>query len=175
MAFSIYVADLAAYNNGKLHGEWFKLDDYSDADDLMTAVNERVISTSPEPDAEEWAIHDYSYDDCPSLGFGEYESFDTLIEANRLINEHGEALALWVSHTGNDWKNIYESDFQDAYCGCYRSELDYAEELFDEIYLNDLPESVRYYIDYEKFARDLFINDNFSEEGDEGTHVFRHV
>lgn len=175
MAFSIYVADLAAYNNGKLHGQWFNLDYYSDSDDLMEAVEEKVLKTSPEPDAEEWAIHDYSYDDCPSLNFGEYESFSTLIEANNLINEHGEALALWVSHTGDSWNQVDISTFQDAYCGEYESELAYAEEIFDECYLHNAPESVRYYIDYEKFSNDLFINDNYSEEGENGYHIFRHI
>jgi hypothetical protein len=31
---------------------------------------------------------------------------------------------------------------------------DAAEELFDECWLHSVPESIRYYIDYDKFARD---------------------
>lgn len=45
----IYVACLASYNNGRLHGEWFDLDDYVDADDLSAAVKEQVLLTSPYP------------------------------------------------------------------------------------------------------------------------------
>lgn len=33
--------------------------------------------------------------------------------------------------------------------------LEVATDLFDELYLHDIPENVRYYIDYEAFARDL--------------------
>jgi len=50
----IYIACLSAYNNGKLHGNWVTVD--GDVDDLEAAIAE-VIKTSPEPDAEEWAIH----------------------------------------------------------------------------------------------------------------------
>lgn len=48
----IYVACLASYNNGTLHGAWFDLEDYTDADDLYDAVNEQVLITSPYPNVE---------------------------------------------------------------------------------------------------------------------------
>ena len=44
-----------------------------------------------------------------------------------------------------------------------------AEELFDEIYLHDIPESVRFYIDYDKFARDCEIGGDMSEFDYNGT------
>ncbi|WP_414590041.1 antirestriction protein ArdA [Scytonema sp. PCC 10023] len=50
----IYIACLAAYNAGKLHGSWVTVD--GDADDLEGEIK-KIIATSPEPDAEEWAIH----------------------------------------------------------------------------------------------------------------------
>lgn len=45
----IYVACLASYNAGRLHGAWFDLDDWQDADDLSEAVKEQVLLTSPYP------------------------------------------------------------------------------------------------------------------------------
>jgi antirestriction protein len=48
----IYVACLAAYNNGKLHGKW--IDAAQDADDIQSEVDD-MLKTSPEPGAEEWA------------------------------------------------------------------------------------------------------------------------
>ncbi|MDT8398118.1 MAG: antirestriction protein ArdA [Pseudomonadales bacterium] len=41
----IYVADLAAYNNGKLHGVWINACD--DLDDMQDQIN-KMLSTSPE-------------------------------------------------------------------------------------------------------------------------------
>ncbi|WP_435634328.1 antirestriction protein ArdA [Pseudomonas solani] len=45
----MYVACLASYNNGVLHGEWFDLEDYVDAADLQAAINEQVLMTSQHP------------------------------------------------------------------------------------------------------------------------------
>ena len=49
----IYVACLAAYNNGRLHGAWI---DATTPDEIRTEVR-AMLAASPEPDAEEWAIH----------------------------------------------------------------------------------------------------------------------
>lgn len=38
-----------------------------------------------------------------------------------------------------------------------------AEEFFDEIYLPEIPESIRFYIDYEKFARDCELGGDMTE------------
>ena len=54
----IYVADLAAYNSGKLHGVW--IDATEDLEDIQTQVQE-MLKKSPEPFTEEYAIHDYEY------------------------------------------------------------------------------------------------------------------
>lgn len=170
MAFKIYVACLSAYNNGKLHGAWLDLDDYRDEDELMGDITDKVLNKSPEADAEKWAIHDYDYYDCPSLSFGETEDLDTLIAANEMINEHGEAYALYVDHVGASWDDV--ECFQDVYQGCYKNEEEFGEHLFDEIYLHDIPSHIQSYIDYERFTRDLFMGDYYSVEGSEGTHVF---
>lgn len=49
----IYVACLAAYNNGRLHGRWI---DANTPDEIWREVS-AMLRASPEPDAEEWAIH----------------------------------------------------------------------------------------------------------------------
>lgn len=45
----MYAACLASYNNGCLHGEWFDLEDYSDKEELLEAIAEKVLRTSPYP------------------------------------------------------------------------------------------------------------------------------
>lgn len=54
---AIYVACLASYNAGKLFGHWLNLEDGPDAGEIKTAID-LVIKESPEPFAEEYAIHD---------------------------------------------------------------------------------------------------------------------
>ena len=41
--------------------------------------------------------------------------------------------------------------------------LDAAGELFDECYLHKMPEQIRYYVDYEKFARDCEVGRDMIE------------
>ena len=48
--------------------------------------------------------------------------------------------------------------FRDQYCGEWDSETAYAEQLFDELYLHEIPEHLQSYIDYEAFARELFMD-----------------
>lgn len=62
------------------------------------------------------------------------------------------------------------TEAQDAYCGQYKSEVEYAEQLADDTgMLDGMPENLRGYFDFEAFARDLFINDVvMSDNG----HVF---
>ncbi len=93
----IYVADLAAYNNGKLHGVWINACD--ELDEIHRQV-QAMLKDSPEADAEEWAIHDYE-------GFGgyplsEYQGLDSAHEIACFINEHGEIAGELLSHFGGN-------------------------------------------------------------------------
>ena len=161
----IYVACLASYNSGILHGEWI---DATDADGIHEGI-EAMLQASPVPDAEEWAIHDH--EGFCGLHVSEWEDLDALAELGTLIEQHGEAFAAYVDHQGRDFATV--ESFEEHYRGEWESEQAYAEELFDELYLHGVPEHVRYYIDYEKFARDLFINDMYSAEATSGrVHVF---
>lgn len=51
-----------------------------------------------------------------------------------------------------DEPSIYTGDLKDA-----------ATELFDECYLHAIPENIRYYIDYDKFARDCQYGGDMAE------------
>ena len=161
----IYVACLASYNAGILHGEWI---DATDVDEIREAIRE-MLARSPSPDAEEWAIHDYE-------GFGpirlsEWADLDKVAEIGALIEQHGAAFTAYADNVGID--HAIEDGFQDAYCGEWDSEQAYAENLFDELYAHEVPEHIAPYIDYEAFARDLFMGDNYSMESESGVYVFR--
>ena len=163
----VFVACLAAYNAGELHGEWI---DATDEDEMNEAI-QKILSSSPEPDAEEWIICDH--DNFHDLSVYQYAPIDEVARLGALVEEHGQAFAAYAAHTGQ--ADATEEGFQDHYQGHWDSEKAFGEEMFDECYLDEVPESVRPYIDYEKFARDLFINDYFSVKAEEGgVYVFNH-
>ncbi|MFX9180936.1 antirestriction protein ArdA, partial [Acinetobacter baumannii] len=79
----IYVACLAAYNNGILHGAW--LDVTEDACAIWDGIA-AMLAKSPVPDAEEWAIHDY--EGFAGIRISEYEGIERIAELAGFLAEH---------------------------------------------------------------------------------------
>ncbi|WP_409313927.1 antirestriction protein ArdA [Pseudomonas putida] len=161
----IYVADLAAYNSGYLHGVW--IDATLDVSDIQDQINS-MLKQSPVGDAEEYAIHDYEGFDGYRLG--EYEGITTAHDIACFIEdfpEFGGELLGRVSSVEEARKTAEED-----YCGSYESLADYAQELTEET--TQIPESLAYYINYEAMARDMELNgDVFTlETGYREVHVF---
>ena len=163
----IYVACLAAYNNGHLHGQWIE------ANQEPKAIHEEIqemLKQSPIPRAEEWAIHDY--EGFVGIRLSEYEDIAKVSEIAGLVTELGVAWALYADHVGLEYAT--KEGFEEAYQGEWDSEEDFAENLAEDTM--EIPEHLQYYIDYEKLARDLFINDYFSAQGEDyKIHVFHRL
>jgi antirestriction protein len=166
----IYVASLSAYNAGRLHGAWIDAD--QDVDELHAEIS-AMLAHSPEPIAEEFAIHDYE-------GFGptyldEYESLDRVAALARGIAEHGRAFAHWANYLGsNDWEHL--DRFDDCFLGQWESAEAFAESLLDDMGVDiDAigPDFLQPYVrvDMDAFARDLGA-DYFIAEDTEGVYVF---
>ncbi|ACY20714.1 Antirestriction ArdA family protein [Gordonia bronchialis DSM 43247] len=157
---AIYVASLADYVNGRLHGVW--LDAARNPDDIHADIA-AMLARSPEPGAEEFAMHDY--DQFGHWRVGEYDSIEQISRIARGIAEHGYAYAAWVETLDGDLDDIdpdSEADaFNEDYLGHYGSVTDYAEQMADDLgyiaELAKLPEYVQQYthIDYAAIACDL--------------------
>ncbi|MFL9841730.1 antirestriction protein ArdA [Sphingomonas sp. ST-64] len=146
----IYVACLAAYNNGYLHGAW--IDAAQEPWAIWDAVQD-MLRASPVAEAEEWAIHDYE-------GFGgvrieEYTGFERVSELALFITEHGAIGAALLEHFSGDLDEAREA-ITDRYHGSFASLADYVQELTEET--TEIPSALRYYIDYQAVARDAEIN-----------------
>ena len=163
---AIYVACLAAYNNGILHGATIWADDA----DQMQEDTSAMLARSPEPDAEEWAIHDYA--GFKGARIEEYQSFESVAEIAAFIEARGALGAKVLEHFGQDLDDARRA-FED-YCGEFESLADYAEELTADCG-TQIPESLRHYIDYAAMGRDMEINgDVFTvETGHAEIHIFR--
>jgi len=149
----IYIACLASYNNGILHGEWINVSDDEDA--LWDGIK-KVLNSSSIPNAEEYVIHDY--DDFAGFDICEWEHSSSIIEKAKLAIEHGVVASLIQHHIGLDISEIDEYLANNPPIEV-ESELSFATELFNDIYNGQIPDNVWPYIDYEYFARDLFISD----------------
>lgn len=147
MTMRIYVGTYAKYNEGDLTGKWFDLEDYDDRD----AFYEACAELHNDEDDPEFMFQDW--EGIPDGMIGElYVSLEcwTLLDA---YEKHDEGAVNAYIYCFGEWN---ENDFRDRYRGEYTSWEDFAEQLVDELgYLDEIPEHLRYYFDYEKYARDL--------------------
>ena len=141
----IYVACLAAYNSGILHGRWVGADQGADA---MRSEIAAMLKDSPIAGAEEYAIHDYK--DFAGLRIEGYSGIDTVAALAAFVAEHGRLGAELHEHFG-DLEEAAEA-IEERYYGAYSSLADYMEALTVET--TEIPKSLRYYIDWERMARD---------------------
>lgn len=170
----IYVASLSDYNAGRLHGAW--LDAAQEPEFLWSGINE-MLAASPEPIAEEWAIHDY--EGFGSLRLSEYADINMVSKIALGIAEHGAAYSAWADHLGHGaWEQL--DAFADCYMGHWDSLTDYAEDFLDGLGLHQIieqhvPESLQPYvrIDAEAFGRDMSYDGEVSVvETESGGGVF---
>jgi antirestriction protein len=162
----IYVACLAAYNNGYLHGAWIDAD--RDAWAIWADIRD-ILARSPIPGAEEHAIHDY--EGFEGVRIAEYMGIEQVAEIAAFIAEHGELGAALLDHYSSDMDEAREA-LTDRYHGCHASLADYVQELTEQT--TAIPESLRYYIDWKAMARDVEMSgDLFSLElAHDEVHVF---
>ncbi|CAM3661923.1 antirestriction protein ArdA [Litorimonas haliclonae] len=142
----IYVACLAAYNNGHLHGAWIEITDEAA---IWQAVQDMLAKSPIEEDAEEWAIHDY--EGFEGAEVGQYFSFANVVELADYIRERGALGAQVLNYYGGNIEDA-QARFEE-YAGEYDSLADYSEELTEQSGL-EIPQSIAPYIDYTRMAHD---------------------
>jgi antirestriction protein len=137
----IYVASLADYNCGILHGTWITLDESTELDDV-TAQVDIMLGDSPAVRrglscvAEDHAIHDYEGFD--GYDVHEYTNLSHVVAVDAAIAEHGEAFAAFLNNRSDESVEDSMKDFTDRLCGVWYDEQDFAwtdfEELFPDAY-----------------------------------------
>jgi len=163
-SIKIYVACLAAYNNGILHGRWI---DATLGEDHIWEHIKAMLAESLIPGAEEHAIHDH--EGFEGVSISEYMGIAEVAELAAFIDEHGTIAGKLVGHFG-DLEEAKEA-LEDRYCGVHSSVADFAQEITEET--TQIPQSLQYYIDYERMARDLVISDVLAIETAYGeVHIF---
>lgn len=151
-------------------GIWVGIDGTTDTDDVLAALADANLIPRDEDGDPEYGGDLLVADVEGDLARAFYSSRSDTLDLDGLVevieycedNHVDEGAAAAYLDDRGEWS---KSDFEDSYCGEHDSEAAYAEELFDECYLHEVPESVRSYIDYEKFARDLFITDYYFANG----------
>ena len=162
----IYVACLAAYNSGHLHGRWI---DARQGEAHIWDETRAMLAASPVPDAEEWAIHDYEgFEGAP---ISEWTSFETIAALAEFISEHQTLGGKLLEHYGGDLEDARTA--LEHYHGEFESLAAYAEQFFDDTG-QKVPAYLEPYIDWKAVGQDFeYSGDIFTiETGFSQVHVF---
>jgi len=128
-----------------------------------------MLANSPEPDAEEWAIHDYEgFEDAP---ISEWDSFERIENLADFITEHEALGGKLLEHFGGDLDDA-KTAF-DNYWGEHTSLEEYARSLTEDVSA-EIPNHLANYIDYAAMGRDMELSgDIFTIEiAHDETHIF---
>ena len=150
---SLYVGTYGKYNEGSLRGLWIDLTSFSDYDefiDFCKAIH--ADEYDPELMAQDYECfpRDFYHE-----GFISQEDFDNILEYSEMCEKYSKEAV-------DDYMELHDSldNFEDAYCGEWNSEEDFAQHIIDECYdLDRIMGSLSGYFDYKRFADDLFMSD----------------
>lgn len=178
---NVYVTNLEKYNEGELCGKWVSL---PVSEEKLNEVFDEIQICHKDKDGnevqyfneigcpyEEYFISDYE-SNIAGLEIKEYSSFEKLNELaeniDALDDKEQEILSSLIDDCGystDEAFDIIDCERYRVYVDCYNM-TDIAYEVVEERgYLDEIPEYLRNYFDYEAFGRDLEINGNYTYIG----------
>ena len=151
---AIYCGTYGKYNSGNFNGMWVNVSTFDDYEDFVNFC--KAIHADEEEPELMFQDGENIPDSLCSESMGE-EEFNNLLKYCELCEEY-DVFAVY------DFLELFMPEdldrMPDAYVGVYESKEDFAEELVDDCYnLEKMMGDLSCYFDYEKFSRDLFIND----------------
>lgn len=162
--FRVFITNLGKYNEGELVGKWLDLP----CEDIESELASIGVSEEPDENGnsyEEYFITDYEND----YGYkvGEYDSLDDLNEiAEELENldEYEKEVVNAFIENGSDIEEaldgLRDGDYM-VFSNC-SDMTDVAYQYIEETgLLNDIPEGLRNYFDYEAYGRDMSFEGTF--------------
>jgi antirestriction protein len=153
-------------------GAWIDLDTITDWDDIKAQLGAHLSIEADSidevlcADIEGIARHFYA-SNCDGFDLSSWLEFKEAMEASHLDVETIDA---YLDNVGT-YGGVNISDIEDSYYGEFNNWTDFAEHIMEETGdLNQIPESLRYYFDFEAYGRDL-AHDFFESNG----HFFRNL
>ena len=151
---SIYCGTYGKYSGEKgICGLWIDLSTFYDYDDFLN------FCYAIHADEEDPELMAQDYEGFPrqwyNEGFMSEDDFDHILEYSDMCDKHGQDAV-------DDYMEFHDEldSFEEAYCGNWDSEEDFARHIVEECYdLDRIMGNLSNYFDYEAFGRDLFMYD----------------
>ena len=157
--YGVYFANLSAYNDGRMVGDWVYPLEYKSFKSFVKAIKEATKDGLEY--ADEIAVHDY--DNFPNMG--EYPSHASIYKLAYSLEESSLESEVLIKY----FNDFYSSDYEDLIdeissieetfiVECDKFE-DFAHEQADEDILNIIPSEAQQFVfnnfDYDGYARNL--------------------
>lgn len=151
----VYVGTYKKYNNGSTKGAWFDLSDFLYRDDFIDACREwHADEDDPEIMFQDW-------EGMPPGLISESHISPECWDVLEAYDEFDEGAVNAYCYLFGEWD---KDKFQDYYHGEFDSWEDMAEQLLEETgELNEIPEHLRNYFDYQAYARDMRLGGGMCE------------
>lgn len=151
----IYVADLSAYNAGRIVGEWV---DLPTDEKTLQAVIDRLSHGG----ASDWAIHDY---EAPFA----VDEFDDVLRINEWaaaiedadLDDAIAAVIVAAVDSRDEAVDIIRAGDYRVYWDCETMADVAYESLSESGLLEEIPEWAQGYFDYDAFGRDIALEGSF--------------
>lgn len=172
----LYVACLACYNSGRLHGTWIDADPDPEVmgAELLEFFSDREDCESNEPadDLPELAVHDH--EGFGGMWSGEDLDLDKVSEIVALLREHGDVAIAAFDAAGDldTAKGYLENGYRGPYSWLQVEQGDAAAEFHEE--MGTELGSLENYVDWSAVQRDLLLGGDWVQgESPEGVYFFR--
>ena len=159
---AVYVGTYHKYNCGSIFGMWLDLTTFADYDEFC-AVCRFLHRDEADPE-----LMCQDYENFPEIWYSEdimsEDMFDLIQEFAELDEDEREAYEAFLDVRCDS--RISVEDFRDAYQGEWDSEEDFARHIVEECgMLDNMPESLKDYFDFERYADELFRYDYDFQDG----------
>ena len=151
---ALYCGTYGKYNSGNFNGMWVNVSTFDNYEDFLNFCK-AIHADESDPELM-YKYHKNIHYALYHESMGE-KGFNNIKKYCELCEEY-DVFAVY------DFLELFMPEdldrMPDAYVGVYESKEDFAEELVDDCYnLEKMMGDLSCYFDYEKFSRDLFIND----------------
>ena len=155
---AVYVGTYHKYNCGSLFGAWLDLTTFASYEDFCE-VCRFLHRDEADPELMFQDMENFPDEWYSESGLDE-DTFDLILQYADLDDDERRAFDAYIENKGSGRDAEVFDDFRDKYVGEFDSEEEFAEHIADECgMLDKVPESIKQYFNYERFARDLFASD----------------
>lgn len=167
----IWLRELSSHNSGFGFDKEFEIDGNTSASDILEELFEHTREQLEDINEdmsyynlEEYMITEWEWEDTEYFKLSEWENLDKLVERVEELSELDSSEEMIVAaymENGSDFEYAIEHKEDGTVYFEATKMLDIAYEAVDNGLYGSIPENIKFYIDYEAIARDIYLEGRY--------------